>query len=134
MVQPESWITGRNIKVRARIARDGEVACWMYTCAHLHCVLEFGDSSRGCDERSDLCGGGIALGEVVGEVALDAAGVVAVAICAGVFRRRGIAESGVRTEEYQRMFCGRDDDRTEMAYPRLTFMSLKGPLAMQPPP
>lgn len=56
---------GERLHTRAWIARDGEVACRVNTCARLHLVLEGGDSGLAGDEGCDLGGRSIALGEVV---------------------------------------------------------------------
>ena len=58
----------------------------MHASAGLHRRLESRDILGAGDESSNLGGRGIALGEVVGQVALDAPRVVAVAVGTRVLR------------------------------------------------
>lgn len=97
MVDPEGGIVGRGVKVAARVAGDGVVA--RAVDAHggaaeaagaLHDVLEGGQVLAGGDEAEDVLGAEVAAGEVVGDVAAEAAGVDAVAVGARVAGRGGV--------------------------------------------
>ena len=63
----------------------------MHTVVGLHLVLEGSDVPAVSDEGSDLGRRGIALGEIVGDVAFHAAWVVAVAVAARVAGGSGVA-------------------------------------------
>lgn len=83
MCDREEEEEGKNRKRRrttAGISRDGEVTRRVHTSLALHRVLERTDSLAAGDERSDLSGCRIALRQVAADIALDAAGVVAVAV------------------------------------------------------
>lgn len=71
---------GRTRRTTTWVSGHGEVACRVHAGLALHGVLERPDGLATCDERSDLCGCGVALGQVAADVALDAAGVVAIAV------------------------------------------------------
>lgn len=93
-MQPERRIAWRNVEIGARVTGNGEVAAGVDTVLGLHGGLEAVDVLGGGDERGDFGGGAVALGEVVGEIAFYAAGVVAVAVAARVPWSGGVTHKG----------------------------------------
>lgn len=101
VVKPERRVTRRDVEIRAGIARDGEVAARVDAVRGLHRRLEGVDILRRGDERGDLGGRAVALSQVVGEVALDAAGVVTETVAAGVLRGCGVGHGSQRANVSQ---------------------------------
>lgn len=78
----------------SRIAADGEVTSWVNPVGGLHVVLECRDTSRTCDECCDLGRRGVALGQIVGDISLDATRIVAVAVGSWVLGRCCVSQGG----------------------------------------
>lgn len=113
------------------IPTNSEMSSHVDVSLCLHIILERPDRLAVRYQRRDLRGRGITRYEVAANVALDAARVVAITIGAWVSRRVGVGHGGHGTIGVSRLLEKEEEGRTN---PRLTFMSLKGPLAIHPPP
>lgn len=100
VVQPEGRVAGRCVEVGPGVSGDGEVAARVHAVLGLHLVLECADGGRARDEGGDLGGRAVARCEVVGEIALDAAGVVAVAVASRVAWWCGVGHGSERAGRY----------------------------------
>jgi hypothetical protein len=104
----------------------------MHTSPELHCVLESTDSLTVRNQRRGLGGRRITLDQVPADVALDAAWVVAIAVRAWILGCGCVAQRSERSIVLRVSTpCFTEEMYT---YPRFTFMSLNGPLAIHPPP
>lgn len=98
MVEVEKWVTWRDEEVTAGVAAHGVVTSSVYTqtvCSRytLHDHLELPDALLVDDEVGDGCRIGPLLVAVVGQVALEASGVVREAVAVCDFGSVGCAQS-----------------------------------------
>jgi len=105
VMEPKGRVVGRDVKVAARIAGDGEVAGIVHAHAArgtdvLHRVLEGADVAAVLDEGHDVLCAAVSAAELVRNVTTQAARVVAVPISTRVTGRSRVDSHGERAESH----------------------------------